>query len=129
MSKHKRWTVTITSYLKQMSRQGLQESAYALCHQSPPNHTAEPGGPDFSLRFPVAVGCHYLGHQKGDLQAIADTLNACEGIANPAAIPDVVKSLATIVGAMPKDGGMVRLDGDELASARAALAALNGGAA
>ena len=34
----------------------------------------------------------------------------------------LLAALRTIVDAMPKDGGMVRLDGDELAAARAAIA-------
>jgi len=39
-----------------------------------------------------------------------------------AAAPDLLEALRTIVSAMPKDGGMVRFDGDELAAARAAIA-------
>jgi hypothetical protein len=46
-----------------------------------------------------------------------------DGTANlQAAAPDLLAALSTIVSAMPKDGGMVRLDGDELAAARAAIA-------
>lgn len=36
-------------------------------------------------------------------------------------------ALRTIVNAMPADGGMVRLDGVELAAARAAIAKAEGG--
>jgi hypothetical protein len=43
-------------------------------------------------------------------------------IINHAAAADLLRALRTIVDAMPKDGGMVRLDGDELAAARAAIA-------
>ena len=39
-----------------------------------------------------------------------------------AAAPDLLAALSTIVSAMTKEGGMVRLDGDELAAARAAIA-------
>jgi hypothetical protein len=38
------------------------------------------------------------------------------------AAPSLLAALSVIVLAMPKNGGMVRLDGDELAEARDAIA-------
>ncbi len=45
-----------------------------------------------------------------------------------AAAPELYMALKVIVDCMPKDGGMVRLDGDELAAARAAIAKATGNA-
>lgn len=66
----------------------------------------------------------------GNEQPIAQMLNGNDADALAMiAGPKLLAALATIVAAMPKDGGMVRLDGDELAAARAAIALATGGAA
>lgn len=58
------------------------------------------------------------------------TLDEAIALANRFALaeaaPELLAVLETIVNAMPVNGGMVRLDGDILASARAAIAKANG---
>lgn len=69
----------------------------------------------------VAVVKHTPGQ---DMQG-----SQCEAFANLfAAAPRLLASLATLVDAIPKDGGMIRFDGDELAAARAAVASARGAA-
>lgn len=57
---------------------------------------------------------------------MGDTLPAKANARLIAAAPDLLAALAPLVNAAPKDGGMIRLDGDELARARAAIAKAKG---
>lgn len=97
MSDHNFWTVDTTAYLKQMSQQDLRQEVYALHYQAAPRRNEESNSTTISLRFPVAVAVYYLDDQKANLQSMADALNACEGIANPAAIPDAIDALDAVL--------------------------------
>lgn len=66
-------------------------------------------------------------HAGGTIAMIDDTMTGWQANARLiAAAPDLLAALAPLVDAAPKDGGMIRLDGDELARARAAIAKAKG---
>ncbi|ALC13800.1 hypothetical protein [Sphingopyxis sp. 113P3] len=67
---HQRFTVSSTSYLRNLSREDLRSETLAVHYQDPPRKTET--GTSISLRFPMLILAFYLKEQ----HAIADKVAA-----------------------------------------------------
>ena len=72
---HQCFTVSSTSYLRNLDREDLREPCIAVHYQNPPTRNEEAGTTSFGLRFPMLVMALYVEDQEKVAQRVADILN------------------------------------------------------
>ena len=69
------FTVSETSYLRNLDRDDLRQPCFAVHYQKPPKHNDETGTTSFSLNLPVLVITLYLENQEDVARKVAGILN------------------------------------------------------
>lgn len=74
MSEHQCFTVSPTSYVRNLTAADRREQCFAVHYQKAPKHH-EGGGMSLSLKYPTLVVTGYLAEPEKIAQRVADILN------------------------------------------------------
>lgn len=71
---HQCFTVSATSYIRNLDRADRRQECFAVHYQAPPEKT-DGGGQRISLNFPLLIVSLYAGNQKEIAEKVARILN------------------------------------------------------